>query len=216
MLRFAQNRLRWGFLLSLFCGLLTLAGTPASAQDAVLARITVPIKGQTVRGSITIQGTATAPQIARYQVDFAAEPDLAVWTLINAGLDSVDNNILAVWNTRPIPDGVYAIRVQVYTSEGLAAEAYVRELTLANAVSVTPVAPGAQITTSATTETTDTVGADAANQLNLDLADLPNAFLSGARYAAIAFAALGGYVLVKRLFGLAIRKLFPRHVDYGH
>ncbi|MCL5997798.1 MAG: hypothetical protein M1546_17350 [Chloroflexi bacterium] len=179
------------------------------AQDVTLARITLPVRGQTVRGNISIQGTATSPQFIRYEVAYALEPDLANWTVLNGALQAVTDGVLAVWNTRPLADGTYALRLQVFNSDGTVNETFVRDLTLANAgTAATEDVP-------ATTTITDTTTDESDAAFSLDLSELPGAFLRGARYALYAFGALGVYVLVKKLIGLALRRMMNNHIDYG-
>ena len=86
-----------------------LTQLPAVAQDAPIARIILPVRGQTLQGNISIQGSATAPKFTRYQVLYAVEPDLLNWILINGAAQPVANGLLGVWNTRPVPDGKYAL-----------------------------------------------------------------------------------------------------------
>jgi hypothetical protein len=198
-------------------GLVMVAtSSTATAQEVVLARITVPGKSQTVRGNITIQGTASAPALLRYQVDFSIEPDLANWTLINADVKPVSNGVLAVWNTRPLPDGIYAIRVQVFTSDGLAAETFVRELKLANATTTTNSDTTKEISaTSSITTTAANSTVDDPTGINLDLAALPQAFIRGARYALIAFGVLAAYLILKKILSAILHRIDRKHIDYG-
>jgi hypothetical protein len=197
--------------------LLILVAIPATAQDAPLARITVPMRGQTVRGNVTVQGTATSPQFARYEIAYAPEPDMANWTVINGALQPVANGLLAVWNTRPVPDGQYALRIQVFNADSSVTETLVREITLANAAATS--AAGAAIGVTQTTTTTAGTITDAGdageNEQSLDLASIPRAFVKGATYALYAFALLGAYLVLKRLIGFALRKVIKRRVDYG-
>ena len=188
------------------------------AQDVPLARITLPVRGQTVRGNISIQGTATSPQFIRYEIAYALEPDLANWTVLNGALQAVTDGVLAVWNTRPLADGTYALRLQVFNSDGTVNETFVRDLILANAGTTATEDIPAAITITDTATTTDTLGTTTDGSdagFSLDLSELPGAFLRGARYALYAFGALGVYVLVKKLIGLALRRMMNNHVDYG-
>ena len=193
---------------------------PAAAQDAPQARITLPIRGQTLRGSISVQGSASAPQFTQYQVAYAPEPDLSNWTIINGALQPVPNGTLAEWNTRPLPDGKYALRLQVFSTDGGVSETLVRDITLANAVATGT--PGAE-SNAVISDTGQTLGASdstspssATADQSIDLADVPQAFLKGVRYTLYAFVALGAYVLLKKLAGAAVRRLIRKPTDYGH
>lgn len=190
---------------------------PSAAQEAPLARITLPTRGQTVRGNVTVQGSATSPQIARYEVAYAAEPDVANWTVINGAVQPVANGGLAVWNTRPVPDGLYALRLQVFSVDGSVAETLVRNLTLANtATSPTGLEAGTVVTGTTTGDAENAVSTGStAEGPSLELSDIPAAFVKGARYTLYAFLALAAYVLLKRLIGYGVRKLLKKPVNYG-
>jgi hypothetical protein len=195
---------------------------PATAQDAPLVRITLPVRGQTVRGSVTVQGSATSPAFSQYQVAYAAEPDIANWTIINAALQPVSSGALAVWNTRPLPDGKYALRLQVFNTDGSVSEIIVQEVTLANTATATPnVAPGAGVTdTTALTQTAGisaTIGGTPGSETGagINLSDIPRAFVKGATYALYVFVALGVYVLLKKALSMLLRRMFHKPVDYG-
>ena len=194
----------------------TWLAASAAAQSNPSARITTPISDQTVRGSVAIQGTAKSDAFTRYEIAYAAEPDLASWTVIGGAVQPVEDNLLAVWNTRPLPDGAYALRVQVFNSDGSVLEGFVRNVKVANAVA-TPL-PAVVTETGAGNETASQVsGADtaaAASAQEFDLASIPAAFVRGGRIALLAFAGLGAYVLFK-IAGWAFRRWFAKPVDYG-
>lgn len=203
-----------------------LAHTQALAQDGPVARITFPTRGQALSGNITIQGTATSPSFARYTVSYALEPDLAAWTDINGAAQPQANGMLAVWNTRPVADGTYALRLQVVNSDGSTSEAIVRELTLANgqATGATGAEAGVVLTdtsgtsltsTTGTTNTTSIAGIDTTGLSTLNLSDIPRSFIKGAQYALYAFAALGAYLLLKKIIALWIKRASHKPVDYG-
>ena len=193
---------------------LNVALTPA-LQANPLARIVSPSNEQSIRGNVTIQGTANSGQFVRYEVAYAAEPELAAWIIVGGGAQPVENGVLAVWNTRPLPDGAYALRVQVINADGSVFEGFVRNLKTANAGSQpTPSAPeGAGQPDEATGSTEADAGA--AEESDFDLAAIPAAFMRGARIALLAFAALGAYVALKRVIGFFLRRLFDKPVDYG-
>ena len=207
----------------LFVALLTYS--PALAQDGPVARITLPSRGQTLSGNVTVQGTATSPTFARFTVSYALEPDLAAWTDINGALQPQENGMLAVWNTRPIADGKYALRLQIVNNDGTTTETIVRELTVANAQTTTgtnveagaPVSDTAALTsTSGTTDTLNSLtGIDTSSLSSLNLSDIPRSFVKGARYALYAFIALGAYLLLKKLIAYLINRLSNKPIDYG-
>ncbi len=188
---------------------------PVSAQSNPLARIVSPSNEQSIRGNVTIQGTANSSQFVRYEVAYAAEPDLAAWIIVGGGTQPVENGVLAVWNTRPLPDGAYALRVQVINADGSAFEGFVRNLKTTNTSSQP--APSASEGAGQSDEAAGSAeaNASAAEESDFDLAAVPAAFMRGARMALLAFAALGAYIALKRVIGFLLRRLFDKPVDYG-
>lgn len=201
-------------------GITTAVGGSAWAQPGEsLARIVTPVRDQTLRGNVTIQGSATSPVFSRYELAYAQEPDLANWIVIGGAVQPVEAGMLGAWNTRPLPDGKYALRLQVFGADGSVNEAIVRNLTLANAA--------AEPTPAVSVVITDTTGSrtgvvaevqTARNLLQLAVttaAQLPDAFMRGVRLAILGFLALGAYVTLKRIVLFAIRHLKQEPVDYG-
>ncbi|HEY3289859.1 MAG TPA: hypothetical protein VGK87_07015 [Anaerolineae bacterium] len=214
-----RQYMKWTCITGVVVALLVLLTlSPAQAQDAPLARITLPIRGQTLRGSITIQGTATAPQFSRLQVMYAPEPEISNWVVINGDGQPVPNGALAVWNTRALPDGKYALKLQVFSSDGSAVEFLVREIVLANQ-SATPTGSaslnGVISSTTSITSTSNLTTTASSNAGTINLADLPKSFTKGATYTLYAFAIFIAYLLLKKLVRLLMRYLFKHPVDYG-
>ena len=217
MIRTPHSRLA-GFFFGLMALALTNANTFAQAPDP-RAQISVPGNEQTVRGTVNIQGTAAMDNFSRYELSFAAEPDAANWTPLGGAVQPVTAGSLGVWNTRPLADGKYALRLQVFdTANTMTAQAIVRNITLSNAAAVVAPEAGAAVTTTAggppvvnevqsARNTLDEIGSTAG--------EIPSAFERGARYALIAFAALGAYVLLKKMLAFVIHRLTKRPVDYG-
>lgn len=183
------------------------------------AQITLPASGQTVRGTVTVQGTATSPFFSRYELAYAAEPDATNWISLGGNVQLVDNGTLGVWNTRPLADGQYALRLQVFNSDGGVTEAVARNITLANAAAIAP-GPATIITDNlqgqgpAVVEEVETAR-NTLQDVAATLSELPDAFLRGARLALLAFVALGAYVLIKKLVLYGLRRAASRPVDYG-
>jgi hypothetical protein len=196
--------------------LMTLAPAQAQSGDPS-TRITLPSADQTVRGTVTIQGTATSPVFSRYELAYAQEPDLATWVPLGGSVQPIQNGTLGVWNTRPLADGAYALRLQVFGSDGAINETLVRNITLANAAA--PVAAPA----SAVTETVEGPAVVAEVQtarntlqvIGATLAEAPDAFARGARIALLAFVALGAYLVIKKLVLFTLRRATQKPVDYG-
>lgn len=192
------------------------AQTPQPAQP--ITRITSPVREQKLQGSVSVIGTATAPGFSRYEVSYALEPDTKTWVVIGGGTAPVDNAALAQWNTRPLADGAYALRVQVFTTDGkvLDMPTAVRNLSVANAVSVTPAAGSITQTNSITSTRPVSATTTATSDIvSFDLGAIPRAFGNGIKYAAMAIGALLAYLLLKRVFWLVWRRVRGNRVDYG-
>ena len=199
--------------------IIILCVLPVAAQDAPLARILLPIRGETLRGSASIQGSATAPSFARYQVIYASEPDLTNWVVINAAIQPVPNGTLAVWNTRAVPDGKYTLKLQVFSADGSAVESSVDNITLANnATTPTVIAPSAGAVVSSTSVATDSTSQflpSSISNININLSDVPRAFAKGVTYTLYAFGALFAYLLIKKVIAYLVRRFYRKPIDYG-
>lgn len=183
------------------------------------AQISVPGTEQTVRGAVSIQGTAAMDNFSRYELSYAAEPDATNWISLGGAVQPVTAGALGVWNTRPLADGQYALRLQVFdTANTMTAEAIVRNITLANAVAAPAPEAGAAVTTTGGGPAVVSEVQSARNTLEVigsTIGEIPDAFERGARFALIAFAALGAYVLVKKLLTFVLHRLTQKPVDYG-
>lgn len=195
-------------------------GSLAVAQSGEsLARIVTPVRDQTLRGNVTIQGSATSPVFSRYELAYAQEPDLANWIVIGGAVQPVQSGMLGVWNTRPLPDGKYALRLQVFGTDGSLNETIVRNLTLANAdTSPTPAVSAVITDTAATGAGVVAEVQTARNLLQIaitTIAQFPDAFMRGARLAILGFLAFGAYLVLKKAVLFAIQRLTQQPVDYG-
>ncbi len=180
-------------------------------------QITLPAKDQTLRGTITIQGTATSTTFSRYELAYAQEPDLLNWIALGGAVQPVDNGQLGVWNTRPLADGNYALRLQVFGTDGSISETIIREMTLANAAAPAPDVSGVVTDTAQGSSVVNEVQSarDTLQVIGDTLGELPGAFVRGGRYALIALAALGAYALLKKILFFVLPRIFRKRIDYG-
>lgn len=217
MIRTPHSRIA-GFAAALLALIFIPANAIAQAPDP-RAQIAVPGTEQTVRGAVSIQGTAAMDNFSRYELAYASEPDATNWISLGGAVQPVTAGALGVWNTRPLADGKYALRLQVFdTVNTLTAEAIVRNITLANAVAAPAPESGAAVTTTVGGPAVVSEVESARNTLEVigsTVGEIPDAFERGARYTLIAFAALGAYVLLKKVLTFAIHRLTKRPVDYG-
>jgi hypothetical protein len=189
--------------------------SPTTTPVAPVARIVTPVRGQVLGASVTAQGSANVPGFSRYEIAYASEPDAKTWQVFGGGTQPVDNGLLSTWNTRALAAGEYALRLQVFSADGKSIESVVRNLKVEGAAAAaTGVStPGAASGTPrpATSATPGAVATPAA----LDSAAIPRAFLRGAEIVGLAFAAFLGYLILKKVLGFAIGRLFRRPIDYG-
>ena len=107
------------------------------AQDAQ-AIIVSPVSGQTVSGLVPIFGTATASDFSRYELSFGPDPGDA-WQVFASADIVLTNAQIGVWDTTPLAPGTYAVRLQVFRSDGgVAAETVVRGLIVGTPSTPTP------------------------------------------------------------------------------
>ena len=87
--------------------------TPSYAQ--VQAEITSPRPNAILRGTVSIQGTASVPDFWKYEVQFAPglNPPNNAWSVLIVREEPVINGQLAVWDTTTVPDGTYTLRLRV-------------------------------------------------------------------------------------------------------
>lgn len=102
----------------------------ASAQDAsgAIALITAPTDGQQLFGLVTITGTAQYPAaFGSFTLEYndLADPN-APWLLVQPPLrQQLANDVLGLWNTVVVPDGVYRLRLRILAQDGQTAAEYV-------------------------------------------------------------------------------------------
>ncbi len=222
-----MNRMMFKRALARLCLLtgLLLPGARADAQDATpppavipIARVTSPIKGQDARGTVVIEGAAVAPGFTRYEIAFASEPDVASWTIIGGNNRQVPIGSLLAWNTRPISDGGYALRLQVFTNEGVVNEVIVRDIKLVN--------QAAGAARGADTTAADSPAGAARNvevdgtrnllrQITAAAERVPLAFSRGVRLVAYALGGLIAYTLLKMLAAWLWARYGRGKIDYG-
>lgn len=196
-----------------------MAPGSARAQTAeARARIIAPASDQPVRGVVAVVGSATSPSFSRYEIAYATEPEATAWVSLGGAVQPIENGQLGIWDTRPLADGAYALRLQVVGTDGSVNDAIVRNIAVSNAAAAP--APAAVITSTAAGKGSGVVAEvqTARNTLEVvaeTIGQIPDALLRGARLALLAFAALGGYVLIKKLVLYFAHRATRRPTDYG-
>lgn len=84
--------------------------------------ITYPANDDVVRGEVRISGIAVHPQFQRYELYYAPWPPPSGdqgWIFIGeAHFNQQPNGLLGLWDTRPLPDGQYALKLRVVKIDG--------------------------------------------------------------------------------------------------
>lgn len=126
----------------------------AAPAGQTVAAITAPAPNSTVRGVVSIEGSASHPDFWKYEVHYAPEPNPpdSAWVLIGAVHESpVASGQLELWDTTRLPDGLYALRLRVARRDGNYDEIFVRQIRVANAGPTETPTPAASPTPTPTT-----------------------------------------------------------------
>ncbi len=95
----------------------------------IVATITNPVDGITVRGIITMEGAATAANFSHYQVEVGVGTGPQAFAVILGPVrDIVEQGVLGVFDTTEVENGPYTLRLVVFDQNGGAAEARTRVL----------------------------------------------------------------------------------------
>jgi hypothetical protein len=78
-----------------------------------------PVTGEHIQGAVVIRGSTPASGMRSYEVGYAQSTDPnQVWVLIEEGTTSIQNGILAIWDTTTIADGEYNLRLLINQTNG--------------------------------------------------------------------------------------------------
>jgi membrane peptidoglycan carboxypeptidase len=83
------------------------------AGTAPTARITSPVPGVTVGGSVQIEGTANAPDFTSAKIEIGRGLSPTSWEPLATIAQPVQAATLATWDTRSLTDGIYVLRLTV-------------------------------------------------------------------------------------------------------
>jgi hypothetical protein len=104
-----------GWSLKSSYGRLNMQRALASATPA-LAEIDGIANGQVVSGSVQVFGTASAPGLTGYVLEYGVGKVPDFWTQIGSGNVAVVNGLLGAWSTTGLVGGDYTLRLRVSTS----------------------------------------------------------------------------------------------------
>ena len=95
----------------------------------IVAGITSPMDGSTVRGTIALEGAATAANFSHYQVELGVGTGPQAFAVIRGPVRQlVEQGVLGVFDTTEVENGPYTLRMVVYDQSGGAIEARTRVL----------------------------------------------------------------------------------------
>jgi hypothetical protein len=77
-----------------------------------------PGNGAQVKGLVSIVGTAAMERFQFYKIELGAGDNPAQWNFLFSGSAQVQGGQLGVWDTGPVPAGVYALRLVVVDQTG--------------------------------------------------------------------------------------------------
>jgi membrane peptidoglycan carboxypeptidase len=84
---------------------------PAGSADAAFS---APQQFSYVRGQVELRGSAAGAQFAAYNLQIGGGINPGAWTTLeNAGAGPVTDELLGAWDTSPLADGLYVVRLQV-------------------------------------------------------------------------------------------------------
>ncbi len=88
------------------------SGTVTVDNTFPVAEITSPADDEDIFGNVDITGTAQDNNLSSYVVEYGVGTSPSEWITINTGSSNVIDGVLATWNTIPITNGTYTIRLR--------------------------------------------------------------------------------------------------------
>jgi hypothetical protein len=109
--------MKWKVVLVLAAVVLLLAVPAALTWGAQMGPgITSPSGGESVRGEVTIMGTATDPSFEKYEMHYGPDPWIPIGE--NPYSEQVTDGELGVWDTTEVNDGSYTLRLRIVRTDG--------------------------------------------------------------------------------------------------
>jgi hypothetical protein len=161
------------------------------------AEIVAPMEGQALQGIVTIRGTASHPAFAAYELAFGLDPDPTdTWFPLTEPVDTaVVDGRLAIWDTGPISDGDYRLRLRVVLRSGTPLVAMVEDLRVRNYTPTEVPVGQAQIEPTPEPTAVEAVGAELPTQAEPARPDrFRSALTAGAAIGTLVPAVLALYV----------------------
>jgi len=127
-------------------------------QAPGFADITRPVSGESVRGVVTLEGTANHPSFDHFDLAFGYDPDPTdTWfPIVDSDRSRVVEGRLAVWDTSAVADGVYRLRLRVWPTEGQPLVALVGGVRVRNQGAIETPTPGPTVPAAESTPLAET------------------------------------------------------------
>jgi len=94
-------------------------GTPSVAGCSnENATITSPTSGQEIRGLVEVRGTANISNFAFYKIEIRPIAPNSIWQVLTAGTESLSEEVLGIWDTSLVENGVYLLQLVVTDTAG--------------------------------------------------------------------------------------------------
>jgi LysM repeat protein len=95
-----------------------VTATPVGTPPPPCRDLIYPRNNTVVKGEIEIRGTAEVQNFWYYKVEFRFDDEPNQWRYIYSAYAPVHDGVLAVWDTSPLPDGVYWLKLSVVDRTG--------------------------------------------------------------------------------------------------
>jgi 1A family penicillin-binding protein len=85
----------------------------------LLARLTAPVDGRAVRGTVFLEGSAVAPKFSHYQLELGAGTNPESFMVIQSAItQTMRKRLLGTFDTRQLENGPYTLRLVVFDQLG--------------------------------------------------------------------------------------------------
>jgi hypothetical protein len=101
-----------------------------------------PVDNNVLAGIVQVIGSAAHPFFVQYQLEFSPDPG-ELWALVPGSISAIQlqNGLLGLWDTRQTPDGIYQLRLRVFTQDGGSTVTVVRNIRVSNQTATPPPSP---------------------------------------------------------------------------
>jgi hypothetical protein len=141
-------------LILLLYALLPVTQVCAQNLNTRKAEITSLAEGEAIRGIVTVSGNTLVERFVSWELNFSyAEDTTGTWFLIAESDETVDDGLLAEWDTTTITDGNYNLRLTISLEEDRRTHFTVQNLRVRN---YTPIETNTPIPTTTSTPFTVT------------------------------------------------------------